>query len=307
MRRAFKLFVAVSLIGIVADPVFAQAPAAPLPPVKVEGHFEKFNEQKALGFVLVNGKPQSFIVQGADKDILIERLKTFQKGDFLVLELEKAMGNPDVLKSVSIKTVPVSRWTRLLVFGFSIGFFWLLIFLLVWSNKFPKIITGEDGRYSNSKFQASIWFGLVFGSYVAMIYLRLESCHNCFIAGIDIPDHLLQLSMFSAGTLGAAKAITSAKEGADRAKGLAIGEKPNLIKNLTTNDKGNPDLGDIQMLVILLLAVGIYMLEVFKSLGTIPCAQTTSLPELDSTLLALFGLGQGAYLAKKLGGRPGDS
>jgi len=264
-------------------------------------------EQKALAFVLVQGKEQLFQVQGEYKDAVIEALKKFNEGDLLTLEVMRETGRADSLKSVSVKTVSVSRWRRLFVLSASLLLFWGAMLVLV-RTRFPKLLVGEDGRHSNSKFQINIWLGVVFGSYVAAVWLRLWACDNCFIAGIDIPDHLLMLSGISAVTFGAAKAITSAKIGANpKAKELAAGEKPSLVSNLTANDKGSTDLGDIQMLIIVLLAVVIYLLEVFKFLGTVQCFRVVSLPDVDTTLLTLFGLGQGAYLAKKAGGKAGES
>jgi hypothetical protein len=61
------------------------------------------------------------------------------------------------------------------------------------------------------------------------------------------------------------------------------------------------------MLAVTLVAVGMYLLLVFHFLESIEFLKTVSLPDVDTTILAGFGLGQGAYLAKKAGGDVGKS
>jgi hypothetical protein len=80
-----------------------------------------------------------------------------------------------------------------------------------------------------------------------------------------------------------------------------------FFRDLTQNDYGDFDFGDFQMLVVTLIAAGMYMLLVFHFLQSIEFLKTASLPDVDTTILAGFGIGQGAYLAKKAGGDPGKT
>jgi hypothetical protein len=80
-----------------------------------------------------------------------------------------------------------------------------------------------------------------------------------------------------------------------------------FFRDLTQNDYGDFDFGDFQMVVVTLIAVGMYMLLVFHFLESVEFLKTASLPDVDTTILAGFGIGQGAYLAKKAGGNPGKS
>jgi hypothetical protein len=80
-----------------------------------------------------------------------------------------------------------------------------------------------------------------------------------------------------------------------------------FFNDLVQNDAGGFDFGDFQMIVVTLVAVGMYMTLIFHFLGSIEFLKTTSLPDVDTTILAGFGLGQGAYLAKKAGGNVGTS
>lgn len=81
----------------------------------------------------------------------------------------------------------------------------------------------------------------------------------------------------------------------------------NFVKDLVQNDKGGFDFGDFQMLVVTFVAVGMYLTLVFHYLGSVELLKTATLPDIDTTILASFGLGQGAYLAKKAGGTVGTT
>jgi len=308
-----RVFFAVIVTVLSAGPVLAQAPTPPAT-VKIEGHFEKLNEQKALTYVLVQGQEQFFVVQDVDKDTLIEKLKGFKKGDLLVLDVVKEPDKPSILKGVSVKTVQVGRWLRFGILLLSVGALWAVVFglLRVAGKNFSDTLVGEDNRYSNSKIQLVVWFGVVLGSYIATVFLRWWACENCFIAGVDIPTELVELSGLSAASFGGAKAITTWKDNAAKkakqpGKSQASEGERQFLSNLLTNDKKQADLGDIQMLIITLMAVVVYLATAFKFLGTIQCVKTITLPGVDTTILSFFGLGQGAYLLKKAGGRPGES
>jgi hypothetical protein len=157
---------------------------------------------------------------------------------------------------------------------------------------------------------------------------------------VNIPNNLLLLSGMSALTFAGAKGITASKVAAQGPKPPAA--KPNFFLDLTHNDgapavpaqptvpaqpavgnqpavaaqaavpdqpAGPPqfDFGDFQMLIITLIAVGTYIVLAFTFFGTIEYSKIINLPDVDTTLLATFGLGQGAYLAKKAVGNPGTA
>lgn len=175
-----------------------------------------------------------------------------------------------------------------------------------------KLCIGQDGLYSNSQFQLVAWFTALIVSYMAAVWFRSWDLHEGFLAGINIPTNLLLLSGASALTFGSAKGITANKvEEAMR----TTGQNPKLPKNqvarlfydLTHNDLGQFDLGDFQMVVITLLSVTMYVLLVFTFLGSLETRRIVSLPDIDTTVLAAFGLGQGAYLTKKAFGTVADS
>jgi hypothetical protein len=76
---------------------------------------------------------------------------------------------------------------------------------------------------------------------------------------------------------------------------------------LTSNDSGQLDLGDIQMLVVTLIAVVSYAVLEFHDLGTLKAVAGLTLKDVDTTILSAFGLGQGAYLTKKAVGTVGNT
>ncbi|HEY4920066.1 MAG TPA: hypothetical protein VII40_08185, partial [Xanthobacteraceae bacterium] len=80
---------------------------------------------------------------------------------------------------------------------------------------------------------------------------------------------------------------------------------PNILTDLFTNDYGQVDIGDFQMAFITLIAAVIFVLQGFDFLGDIPQG-VTQLPDVDSTLLSTFGIGQGAYLIKKMASNVGE-
>jgi hypothetical protein len=80
-----------------------------------------------------------------------------------------------------------------------------------------------------------------------------------------------------------------------------------FFSNLLQNDHGSFDFGDFQMLVVTFVAVGMYLTLIFHFLGSVALVKTAILPDVDTTILASFGLGQGAYLAKKAGGNVGTT
>jgi positive regulator of sigma E activity len=51
--------------------------------------------------------------------------------------------------------------------------------------------------------------------------------------------------------------------------------------------------------MITLLAVVVYLFQLINFLGVLKLYKSVTLPDVDTTILSIFGLSQGAYLAKK--------
>jgi hypothetical protein len=260
------------------------------------------------------------------KDTVVkDRVKQLQKGDRIKITFTFGEKNQNILNQFCMDTAPpVSPAARLIVLLTS----GLICFLLcvLWTRSNPlKLTIGEDGRYSNSKFQIAAWFFVLMVTYISTICLRIWFAGCDFVGGVNIPQNLLLISGMSVLTFGGAKAITTSKVDDEKAKPdgnqdpkNSAQATPNFFKDLTHNDGKPPvgtnpavpsqlDFGDFQMLVITLVAIATYLVLVFNFLGTIEAAKSISLPDVDTTILAVFGLGHGAYLTKKAAGNVGQS
>lgn len=260
----------------------------------------------------------------AVKEMVVrDRLKQLHPGDRIKITFTFGENNQSVLKVFCLDTAPEpAAYTRIWVLLISAAACFVLYWLF---SRFKplRLIIGEDNRYSNSKFQIAVWFFALITTYVATLWLRVWYAGCDFIGGVNIPQNLLLLTGMSVLTFGGAKAITTSKVAGEIAKGgvdpkKQAGVKPNFLRDLT-HDDGKPavgnqpaippqlDFGDLQMLVITLIAVGTYLALVFNFLDTIETSKVVSLPDVDTTILAAFGLGHGAYLTKKAAGTVGQS
>jgi len=272
---------------------------------------------------------------------LRDRVKQLQKGDLITLMFAPDADGHKELKLFSVDATPATPRARVGVLISSVAICFLLYFLL--SGLHPlRVIIGEDGRYSNSKFQIALWFAVLITTYIATIWLRAWYAGTEFFAGVNIPQNLLLISGMSVLTFGAAKGITTSKVEDAKANGIAdpknsANATANFFLDLTHSDGSKSaaapaaaatppqgaappapggsnvatqrqlDLGDLQMVVVTLLAVAVYFVLVFNFLGIINKTVTVSLPDVDTTILAAFGLGHGAYLTKKAVGTVGQS
>jgi hypothetical protein len=162
-----------------------------------------------------------------------------------------------------------------------------------------ELFVGSDRRLSNSKSQAVLWFFILLTSYLGLTYLRVAKGGFDFVGGISIPSNLLLLSGFSAFTYVGSKAITQAQVNRDPNSKPAAAEGTASLADYVTDDEGNTDFGDFQMSAITLLAGTIFFLQIFNYMGTVYLSRNIEMPDVDPTILSLFGLSQGGYLAKK--------
>ena len=262
-------------------------------------------------------KPEAtcpFLHLAVTDQVVKDQLKTLHKGDYFQVSYSTdSTKNQNVLKTIGhyvTDSVDSPFWVLL-----GSAAVCLLLYNMFSGFKPTQLIIGEDNRYSNSKFQMAVWFFVLITSYVAALWMRLRSGGWDFLGGVDIPKNLLLLSGLSALTFGGAKAITSSKDTSADGK-TKNPEKPNFFRDLTHNDgdpTANPpvppqfDFGDFQMVVVTLIAVATYIALIFNFLGTVEYSKAVSLPDVDTTILATFGLGQGAYLTKKAVGEVAKS
>lgn len=259
-------------------------------------------DQTFLDLENAQGVVHRFAIQD---EAVRETAKGFGAGD-LVRIASKASADADSQRVITLLTaarVTISARRRITVI--LCGLIGLVIITVAITRASPaKLCIGQDGLYSNSQFQLVAWFTALIVSYIAAVWFRSWDLHEGFLAGINIPTNLLLLSGASALTFGSAKGITANKvEEAMRTTGqnpkVPKDQVARLFYDLTHNDLGQFDLGDFQMVVITLLSVTMYVLLVFTFLGSLETRRIVALPDIDTTVLAAFGLGQGAYLTKK--------
>jgi hypothetical protein len=156
-----------------------------------------------------------------------------------------------------------------------------------------KVVEGQDGPLSTSKFQWLLWLVVVLFSYVFLWVLRARQGHYGAIT--DIPANLMAVLGFSTATAIGAKGITVGylKSGATSKPDAA-----NAAGGILFDDSGVPELAKIQMIGFTFVAILIFLAEVLhQSRGAHPTAQ---LPNIDGALLVLMGISQGGYIGKKL-------
>jgi hypothetical protein len=170
----------------------------------------------------------------------------FQKGDhlFVRFEVQRDTNQKEkrILQTLHLRSFPVAKGERIVVWLAS-ALLYLGLAGLMTKFRPLKLVIGEDGRYSNSKIQMAVWFGVVIATYLATIYLRVCRAGWEFLGGVNIPENLLLLSGMSALTFGGAKGITTAKVDAAIAAGQAnpknpVGVQPNFWRDLIQNDAG---------------------------------------------------------------------
>ena len=267
-----------------------------------------------------------------DPAVQAEIRDRYQAGDRITVTLTGG-----VVQQITPETVQVTLTDRLLVLGVCLAVH-LIFGFIVLGSRFKGLLIGLDNRYSNSKFQMALWFGILAVTYLSATFLRwaVSGYTPEFAGGVNIPNNLLLLSGISVLSYGAAKGITSSKQAQATAAanapqpeativaaqgvagaGVAVvppppapaappppkmkmpASRPLFPQDLLCDDDGNPDIGDYQMLAVTAIALGAYVTQIIGFLGSIQLLHHVTIPDVDTTILATFGLGQGAYLAKK--------
>jgi hypothetical protein len=195
---------------------------------------------------------------------------------------------------------PVPRWQRWLSLSVAAGLLFLVAQVLTGFHP-ARLILGVDNRYSASQLQTVLWFWVVISAYMALVFHRLASAGWSYVGGVDIPSNLLILSGVSVLTFTGAKLISRSKA-ADSAAPRPLAAAAPRPADLVQDNARRTDLGDFQMVVITALAVLIYAIATVEFMQRIEFRRVVTMPDVDATLLAIFTLGQAAYLGKKAAG-----
>jgi hypothetical protein len=250
-------------------------------------------------------------------DAEVPRLKDLAPDTVVRVDVDDRL-NPARITRLDEIGVTVGAYQRIIAIG---GSFLTLLLLATFATRGNplRFLLGLDNRYSNSQCQIVLWFGLLAVIYVSAVALRIVYLGSDFIGGVGVTANVVALTGLSALSFGGAKIITAQKTspGSRVSVTAAIAGKlarphkspaasPNLLTDLFQNDHGDADFGDFQMILVTLAAVAIYFSSAFVFLGCLWPDKAVTLPDIDSTLLSAFGLGQGAYLVKKAAMKPGE-
>lgn len=259
-------------------------------------------DQSSLQVQCSSSKTSEVISISVKKPELITTLQGFSSGDFVNLSYTA----DHELNRLSVVKLEVNGFFSLVILittGIGLYFITFLIVLFVSKEgstlSLNNIFVGQDKRLSNSKSQMAVWFFVVLVSYISLSILRAINGGLEFVGGIGIPQNLLFLSGLSALTYGGAKVITQSQVNSNPASKQDAPEKKAGLQDFFTDDEGKTDFGDLQMTFITLLAVVVYLIQLLSFLSVLELHRLVSLPDLDTTILSIFGLSQGAYLTKK--------
>ena len=182
------------------------------------------------------------------------------------------------------------RWGMLIGFGVE-----ALVIVVLWPLKVRiwEICIGQDERVSTSKTIPLVWTLVVGAMLLALVYAYITGHHKPLNA-TDSSGVVGQYALLFGGPLGSAilaKQIVSTQV---REK---PGVKPPARKkaspaDLVTDDKGDPELGDLQYVLFNAIAL------VF-AIATMLDAPIKGMPHLPDVLLGLTSVSAVGYVAKK--------
>jgi hypothetical protein len=200
--------------------------------------------------------------------------------------------------------------------------FWLIRFLLAPNNSFTEFFKGEDGKYSLSRLQATVWAYVIIGyqvsTFVTVALLGKEELHQFSLVFSEEAIWLLGLSLGSYVTV---KGITISQKNETPPLAVVNALKKREAKwaDFVCSDEGL-DLSKFQMLIWTLFAVITFVVSYFNYIDKITVASelgeslkpffppfsdqdangNTILPTVDMSFIVLMGLSHGAYIGRKL-------
>lgn len=160
------------------------------------------------------------------------------------------------------------------------------------------IVTGDDNRYSLSRFQVYLW------TVISAVAFGAASFASGKFA--DIPANLYLLMGVNVASSVAATAITTVKGGAQPRPG----GRPSFARDLffESGAAGSLDLPRTQMFIWTMISAVTYVVLFAKQFPGVPGADgRLVLPDVPTGMLALMGISQGTYLGAKAATRSAPS
>jgi hypothetical protein len=161
---------------------------------------------------------------------------------------------------------------------------------------------GADGKPSTSKFQLLLWTAVVLFVYTtiaAKFFLLGKTIITDPKCG-TFPSNILVVLGLSGATAAVAKGITVGYLNSGRLIKTPDGNGGGVL----TSDEGGPDLSKLQITAWTCVAIIIYIIQFARIFPHLPTSRADApgcdVPDIDTTLMVLMGLSQGAYVGKKL-------
>jgi hypothetical protein len=176
----------------------------------------------------------------------------------------------------------------------SLVLLWLL-YKVASGGNIASLYEGNDGRPSTSKFQFFAWTAVVIFSYTAIYSMKVGT--GDFKAINELPTNVLIAMGMSVISAAAAKGITVSYISTGRIAKTSVPSGSSTFGAILQDDQGFPDLSKVQMIAWTFIAIATYLIAVGSKIHK---GDHSGLPDIDSALMVLMGLGQGAYLGKKL-------
>jgi hypothetical protein len=127
----------------------------------------------------------------------------------------------------------------------------------------------------------------------------------------ELPTNVITALGLSLATTVAAAGITTGQVSRDQVSKPKATPDQSRFANLIEDDGQKPSLVKTQLMAWTLISLGVYIVAVAdaasKTLGAANGAVLPGLPDIDTTLLVLSGIGQATYLTHKVVATPGTS
>jgi hypothetical protein len=196
---------------------------------------------------------------------------------------------------------------------------WLLKVLIAPKTKFRDFLTGDQGKYSLSRLQASLWAFFII-SYQVSVYITMASIRRANEFKLVFSEQLMWILGITLGVYIGVKGITNNQINSGKMSAPPTQPVPNAADFITSEE--GLDLSRFQMLIWTMFALvtfvasyGYYIYQIlypleaqvkdwkgdyghfFPQMGT---DDKNILPGIDMSFIVLMGLSQGAYIGRKL-------
>jgi hypothetical protein len=152
---------------------------------------------------------------------------------------------------------------------------------------FDLIVTSEDNRFSLSRFQIYVWTVWVVIAFAAIAF------YTCSFP--TIPSNLAILM----GINGLTAVLSTAITDPEKIKTKQRSPSPSFYKDIFLDKNETLDLPRTQMFIWTIIILTTHIFVFWHGYYTVKSPSLPTLPDVDSGLLILMGVSNGAYLGVK--------